>query len=463
MNITPQKLFLFVAIIWGTVTVFITPPFQVPDEAMHFFRCYNLSCGKFSNETRNNLVGAPLPVSVSKIGYLFSDIPFHPEKKVNLKKFSDSFLLPLNPRDTVYTLLTNSAQYFPIPYMPQVFAMTIPRLFHIHPVYLIYAGRLGNLFIWTLLIYCAICLTPVGKWLFVIISLLPMTVFQVASLSPDALTINLAFLLISLIFRLAFDEHGSVKKNDMLIVAVLAVLVALSKNAYAPLCLLVFLIPRGKFSSGTTFLLFRTGILVVSGLAIVAGSIYVKYVYRDLDMEIGLYGALPAYPQHVNPYRQVEFIKSGIFGYFHTITKTLWIQRKDILTSFIGRLGWLDVGLPVGYNILACAMLGLAAVSYGKPEILFTIQNRMIVMGAFGCTVFLLCTLLYLGWTPVGQADIQGLQGRYFIPVAPLILILFRVRLFRIPDKLFSLVAGLFILVTFFVMNYALIHRYYIN
>ena len=180
---------------------------------------------------------------------MFANVPFHPKNKISFSVLHTAIQIPLKPLDTAFVRLTNSAHYNPVPYLPQVFAITIPRLFQVRPMFLLYAGRLGNLFIWILFIYLAIGFTPVAKWLFTMIALLPMSVFQASSLSPDAMTTSLAFLLITSIFRLAFDDSRKIKSFDLLLIALISVLLALSKNVYFFLTLLVFLIPPRKFSS----------------------------------------------------------------------------------------------------------------------------------------------------------------------------------------------------------------------
>lgn len=42
------KSFLFIFLLFGTLMVFLTPPFQVPDEINHFYRAWQVSTGSFS-------------------------------------------------------------------------------------------------------------------------------------------------------------------------------------------------------------------------------------------------------------------------------------------------------------------------------------------------------------------------------------------------------------------------------
>ena len=45
-NIQPEKAFLVLALIFGIAILCINPPFQVPDEQVHFYKSYALTDGQ---------------------------------------------------------------------------------------------------------------------------------------------------------------------------------------------------------------------------------------------------------------------------------------------------------------------------------------------------------------------------------------------------------------------------------
>ena len=47
MKYNIEKIFVFLALIFGLLYVFILPPFQSVDEGNHFFRTYQISTGRF--------------------------------------------------------------------------------------------------------------------------------------------------------------------------------------------------------------------------------------------------------------------------------------------------------------------------------------------------------------------------------------------------------------------------------
>ena len=79
INIRPEKAFLYLAIIFGISFLFTTPPYQVPDDAYHFYHLYNIS--EFYVNSKDGM--ETVPKSFVKFDSLFSVIPFHNERKTS--------------------------------------------------------------------------------------------------------------------------------------------------------------------------------------------------------------------------------------------------------------------------------------------------------------------------------------------------------------------------------------------
>jgi len=463
-KLSVQRIFLFFSVTWGVLTVFLTPPFQVPDENVHFFRIYHISTGHFVAGINHNQIGGFIPESVLRLDSVFSKIRFKPGRKVSREDWLHAINIPLNPERQSFANFQFVAHYSPVPYLPQTLGLMLPRLLQLRPLFLLYAARLGNLFIWTILIYLAIGITPLSGWMFLLVALLPMSVFQGASVSGDAMANGLAFLLTALIFRLAFDDKKSIGRRDILQVILVAGLLALCKNAYFFLILPVVLIPAWKFRSGKKRLLTVMGILSVVAVAVIAGSLYMRYVYRDFDMSAGMYASIPRAPRNIFPYKQLDFILTHQGVYLKTIVSELWEKKRLISESFIGRLGWLDTPLPGLYIIFAWVMLLFVSLT-GPGEInTITPVQRGLLFITLCSVVMVMCTLLYMSWNPVGSPKIKGInQGRYFIAIAPLALSLFFNRHFKLQKKVIQVTCLLFIAVSVVVMTSSMISRYYLE
>jgi len=101
----------------------------------------------------------------------------------------------------------------------------------------------------------------------------------------------------------------------------------------------------------------------------------------------------------------------------------------------------------------------IASVFYGKKdEWQPTILQRSIYL-TISAIVFGLCMVsMFLGWTSDTRDIIIGVQGRYFIPILPLLLIIFKCSKIQIPYRVYCN-----ILVTGFLLLQGLIVKHILN
>ena len=59
-----EKKYLYIALIFGILFVFIVPPFQSPDEDSHFKKAYQVSKGKLYPEVKKNVIGNYFPTEM---------------------------------------------------------------------------------------------------------------------------------------------------------------------------------------------------------------------------------------------------------------------------------------------------------------------------------------------------------------------------------------------------------------
>ena len=85
-DIKIEKVFLCLAIVFGICISIITPPFQVPDEIVHFDRAYQISKGEIFETKLNNTVGGYIPLSIMQLEVNVSPgLPRHPQKRQNVE------------------------------------------------------------------------------------------------------------------------------------------------------------------------------------------------------------------------------------------------------------------------------------------------------------------------------------------------------------------------------------------
>ena len=175
----PQKIFLIIGIIFGILFLIITPPFQVPDEEAHFYKYYTLSEGIITPEKVGNTTGYYVSESLLDDTQKFRYLRFHPENKVNINSIFVSLKSPVDDK-IVFLNYRNSGVpipvgYPPVPYLLSALVMGLISFVSTPSVLLLmYVGRIVNLIVWLALIYLAIKTTPIHKWVFLLLALMPM-------------------------------------------------------------------------------------------------------------------------------------------------------------------------------------------------------------------------------------------------------------------------------------------------
>ena len=110
----------------GLALIFITPPFQVPDEPHHFFRAYQVSRGELVGQIApgGKYAGGLLPESLGRtVNHLLRDVPFHPEQKVSASWLEDALAMDLEPEREAFLGFSNTVLYSPVSYAPQAAAI----------------------------------------------------------------------------------------------------------------------------------------------------------------------------------------------------------------------------------------------------------------------------------------------------------------------------------------------------
>ncbi len=227
LKLVPEKTYFILAMIFGLSMVFITPPFQVPDEFNHFFRAYQVSEGTLVSQKQDARLGGSLPKSLPTTATPYRALPFHAENKQSIDDIFNSFNIPLNKSDRVFVDFPNTALYSPVPYLPQALGVSSGKIFQASPLILLYLGRLSNLFVWIILIFIAIRITPIYKWLFMLLALTPMSLFLAASLSADCFTNAIAFLAIAMFLYYAFANEKMINTGCFLKILAITLLIYL--------------------------------------------------------------------------------------------------------------------------------------------------------------------------------------------------------------------------------------------
>lgn len=305
----------------------------------------------------------------------------------------------------------------PLAYVPQAIGITLARLFGMNSLGLAYMGRFFNLLFYVGLTFLAMKRLPFGKEVLFGAALLPMTLHLTGSMSYDAIILALAFYFTAVCLDLAYEKE-KVQVRDIVTLSAVAAVMGPCKMVYAVLLALCFLIPVRKFGGWRNYILSAAAVLAAFVIAMVLVNSRTIAVYASETETYVIWAEEAGYSLG-----QLLSSPKLLFQMFYNTA--LWQSEYYHLTMIGAYLGNVDVVLDVPYLVVMCFSLGLLGLSFRKQGETLKISKRQrgvirfICLGCAGAVMF----SMLLAWTPVSSAVITGVQGRYFLPFLPVLLI----------------------------------------
>ena len=388
------------------IFTFLVPPFQKPDEQTHYEQSLIISKGFVScnKKSNNTILIEKKYVDFIKTPYL--DILTHGKGKLPIDVFlNDLFSTKQNDQKINFNI--DHLCSFPIiSYLPQAFTLTISSLFNLNPISSLYFGRLFMSVIgyfWFLFLYKKIAKNY--KMVLLFVFALPMSLHQISSLSYDTIHVMLA-----LTFFMLIMNYRLLKKIDFW--------------QYLKLFFILFLFLLSKKVGYEVFFLFIFLIPLEIKPVIISSIIFAPFYF--MSKSSGIYD-LPYFSnnQVFDPMRQIHFLLSNPINIIKVLAVTT-IQRFGFyLQSLIGIFGWLEYGLdPLSYLLYGLFFIYVISNTnlVGK-HILSKKKNVLLFVALFISYIFILL-LGFVFYTVKGTLIPGGIQGRYFIPFVPFIILL---------------------------------------
>ena len=411
--------------------------FTGSDEHNHYYRIYEITDGHFITETANGYVGGKLPVSLKETFATGSGN----NTTIKYKNIKDMRNIKLNKENKAqygndYTdFYENTALYSPIQYIPHVIGFSIGKALDLNPYWIGILGRIFNLIFYALLGFLALKIVPKAKMFLMMILLSPNMLQCATTLSADAFTNVIFLLLIALIFRVIYKEE-KISRFEEGALFLLSIFIALCKIVYLPAVFLILLISKDKFKNKKTekYLFCILTILVASILSMLwmntTDKIF-EIAYKPAEL-------------------QKQFILHNIFEYFIVVVRTyLKYGFKYFECLAVGTTmyhGQLEIPtlLSLFYNVVLVLILFSDKEKYANKisQILFSSFIALSIIALISTAIYLQCTAKAFS---IAYPVIEGIQGRYFVPILFLIPYIFNLKLFKTKNNNNYLLINVFI------------------
>ncbi|MBQ2933583.1 MAG: DUF2142 domain-containing protein [Clostridia bacterium] len=279
-------------------------------------------------------------------------------------------------------------------------------------------GRLLNLITCVLVCYLAMKKLKSGKMILATIALLPTNMFLMTSYAYDAWVTSFVFLGVAYFISEIQQPDKSISAMDTFIMCLSLILACLPKQIYMPLMIIPFFMYKKWKTKGERnkyyIICFFMTVLMFALLMIRAFS----SVTSGGDTRGG---------SEVNSMEQVKFILGEPFNYARILLRFLGEYLSvDSMKTYINYYAYMGFGTQiVTWIFIACIMFTTLTdkneYDRFKGKQLLRIINILIFIGLAA----LVATSLYISFTPVRNATVEGCQPRYIIPLLfPLLAVL---------------------------------------
>ena len=403
-KITPERIFSYVVPTIFIAFLLFMPTLKNHDEIFHWFRIYDIAQGHLFTEMREGEPKSIAPLEISEIK--IHDNPANLRYKDLQEQFS--YKITTESRKIISTLST-TAIYNPVQYLPQALGVFIADKISDTPMVMAYAARIFNMIITAVILYMALKCMPFGKNILLLLMCIPIAVEGFSSMSPDAMTISVVFLFIAYVLKLFSQKDKKITRKDKIYLFIMSIVIALCKIVYIPVVGLLLILPKDKFKTRKEQF-WTVGLII--GLALTANLIWLAISNMYL---VTFRGGNSKY--------QIANLLSNPIEYMQMLFNTINLYGKEYLYSmFGGELGWdeyvkINSIVPIAFG----GMYLLFSTSEEDIKNRFTTYQKVIMVLIILAIVGLIFTSLYVQWTPLTYDYIAGVQGRYFIPILPLI------------------------------------------
>lgn len=457
------KIFLIVAIFLGSFFSFLFPLYQIPDESIHINMIYsemNMNV-KFNEEIKG--YGDTIRImhnydeKIDKTKYFDLSKKYHIKEKYKLPSINLIRHLPQSLGLIIGDILS----------LPILITITLAEFFAV--------------LFYSLICYKSLKLFPIKRELMMCIMLLPICIQQMGSFSYDVMLLSMCFLFIAYIFNYKYKKEY-INSLDFLKLIVILIIIGLVKLPYIILGALIILIPLRKININFKkinidykyIIKHKKKFILILIILFILFSFLLLCILRKMYFGRLLLAAI-RYPKKSIP----------------LLIGTFWYDKFNYIRGISSEFGWLDTHSSIFFVLfVTISLFFFSFINYsakGKKVIVQECQFKkweIIYMYIIALFLTFIIILSMVDWTAgvMGYKNMQkysifqlsevmntlpfigGLQGRYFIPVIPLLFIPIYSKNIsnRISKYNLSMLVIIYYIVIFFYLFSLILFRYWI-
>ena len=425
-HISYKNIFLVSNLVLGIAMMMYIPPGEVPDEQDHINAAFYVSNKIMHlNENHYNVLQKD-EAAVASHFYAKSACHSYDTYNVYLNELFSSD----RDNELVKYSLDGYAGDEILYFMPAI-GITLGRAVDLSAYSTILLGRLFNFLFYTLLTYISFSILPIGQSMLFAVTLLPMTLQQVMSVSYDVPLFAFSFLAFSLTLHNIYKSEKYDKKDLIVSILIFILMFNIKSHAYFLIGMMPLLVIIQRYLS--THLTSKTKKIIKWSLIVLLLAVVVLYAVLYLN---GTIASMRYTPDMTDWHGAIDLQESYSIGYcLKHPAATVWLMLNTLICNtntyyrqMIGsELGWLSIELPsTCINIISILLLLSTFKVEGDDAHFLDHQITHLILVVCVLTICFIFGGMAIGWTPVTYDVVMGVQGRYFIPVLPFMYILLK-------------------------------------
>lgn len=434
-----RKTFLIFFFSIGIMNQLVFPVYTVPDEGTHYLKAYSISNQMFGIEDQDHtLTMRQCDCELFEKANAYDNV-YNKTVKQYRKYWT---ALAHEKKVTSGGTIVIQTQILKAPgflYAGSAAGISLGRILHLGPIRTFLLVRMINLLIAGLVIFAAIMLNESFGMILFLVSLFPITMQQLASVSYDSFLLSFLFLAISIIDLLYRHQEHSRKNLILWIILIVIGLLFLKikSGAYLPIFLIPFFLLIYRFFKKKGWMkYFWIGLAAAALLIAVAAIVFIQHGMQEIpDYKTVEWLDNRTLTQYNWAYFARNFDQVPVFIY-NTFNKFSSYYLESMISNHF-RWNNTDVPSILSYGLaLIFVLISMEIEARYSKKMTFTV-TFVILMNAI-----LICAAMLFGWTTYGARYIEGVQGRYFIPLLPLAAIPLSALPARHKEKYFSRMAA---------------------
>jgi hypothetical protein len=250
---------------------------------------------------------------------------------------------------------------------------------------------------------------PMGKWVFLVIALTPMALFQGATINGDSFTIACSVLFTGVFLKVLLKPVKSISAKEAWLIALVSLLVGMTKSGTILLLLSLFLFIRFKAESKAVPFIILSGVLASSFVSI--GWMTSNVVNANILAGTRTISG------------QTKVVLANLPDFLSIYFKGIFLSLDQYYTGWVGVYGYWVGSVPsVVYFLFPLALIAAFLSDVKYPD--FSRMHRLIVFIASLICLLGIASFQYIVQYVPGE-QITDKLGRYFLPFTPLLILAF--------------------------------------